>query len=94
MLKSALAAATILLSAPAPADGPGRNWISRERVSRILEKRGYHVTEIEADDGHWEGEARRRGMRYDFHVDPHGGRVTKLERDRDCPPLHGRCARD
>ena len=75
--------ATILLAAPALADRPGRNWISRERVSRVLAQRGYHMTKIEADDGHWEGEAKRRGVKYDFHVDPHSGRVTKLERDHD-----------
>ena len=37
----------------------------------------------EADDGHWEGEAVRRGAKFDFHIDPHSGRITKLERDRD-----------
>ncbi|RZL74131.1 MAG: PepSY domain-containing protein, partial [Sphingomonas sp.] len=53
------------------------------RVTTMLAKRGYKVTKIEADDGHWEGEAARRGAQYEFHVDPHNGKVTKLERDRD-----------
>lgn len=78
-----ISAAALIVPAAASADRPGRNWIARDKVVQILAKRGYRVTKIEADDGHWEGEARRRGREYDFHVDPHTGRVTKLERDRD-----------
>lgn len=76
-------AAALLGAAPALADVPGRNWISTAKVTHMLARRGYRVTKIEADDGHWEGEATRRGRNYEFHVDPHSGRVTKLERDRD-----------
>ena len=65
----------------ASADVPGRNWISTAKVTRILAARGYKIIKIEADDGHWEGEARRGRIKYDFHVDPHSGRITKLERD-------------
>jgi len=71
------------LSTPALADIPGRNWISSAKVTRMLAKRGYRVTKIEADDGHWEGDAVRRGLKYEFHVDPHSLHVTKLKRDRD-----------
>jgi hypothetical protein len=67
----------------AHADQPDRNWISSSRVIHMLEAKGYRVIKIEADDGHWEGEAVRRGATFDFHVDPHSGRITKLERDRD-----------
>ena len=49
----------------------------------MLEAKGYRVIKIETDDGHWEGEAVRRGAKFDFHGDPHSGRITKLERDRD-----------
>lgn len=83
LITSAVCAAGLILPTAALADQPGRNWIARDKVVQILAKRGYRVTKIEADDGHWEGEARRRGLEYDFHVDPHSGRVTKLERDRD-----------
>ena len=72
-----------LVSGTAHADQPGRNWISSTRVIHMLEAKGYRVIKIEADDGHWEGEAVRRGAKFDFHVDPHSGRITKLERDRD-----------
>lgn len=79
-----VACAVALVSPTAAfADRPGRNWMAREKVVRILARKGYRVTKIEADDGHWEGEARRAGRAYEFHVDPRSGRVTKLERDRD-----------
>lgn len=80
LIIAALAAGT---SAPTLADVPGREWISSAKVTAMLAKRGYRVTKIEADDGHWEGDAVRRGLKYEFHVDPHNGRVTKMERDRD-----------
>ncbi len=78
---AAFALAT-LSAAPALADEPGRGWISAARVTGMLAKRGYKVTKIDADDGHWEGEAMRGPRKYEFHVDPHNGAVTKLERDR------------
>ncbi len=83
ILIAAAFALTTMASAPAFADEPGRGWISSARVTAMLAKRGYNVTKIEADDGHWEGEAARRGATYEFHVDPHNGKVTKLERDND-----------
>ncbi len=83
ILIAAVFAVTALGGAPALADEPGRGWISSARVTTMLAKRGYKVTKIEADDGHWEGEAARRGAKYEFHVDPKSGKVTKLERDRD-----------
>jgi hypothetical protein len=73
---------TTIATTPAMADRPGRGWISQARVTHILAKRGYKVTKIEADDGHWEGEARRGRANYEFHADPHSGAITKLERDR------------
>lgn len=81
LMPIALLATMALPAAPALADRPGKNWISSQRASNILRQRGYRVTKIEADDGHWEGEARRGGRNYEFHVDPRSGRVTKLERD-------------
>lgn len=80
-MAAALAAA--VMTTPALADQPGRGWISMDKVMHMLAKRGYTVTKIEADDGHWEGEATRQGRHYEFHVDPHSGRITKMERDRD-----------
>jgi len=83
ILIAAAFAMAAMASAPAFAGEPGRGWISSARVTTMLAKRGYKVTKIEADDGHWEGEAARRGAQYEFHVDPKTGKVTKLERDND-----------
>ena len=71
------------ISSPTLADVPGRNLISRKKVTAMLAKSGYRVSKIEADDGHWEGDGVRRGLKYEFHVDPYSGRVMKMERDRD-----------
>ena len=70
-------------TSPALADVPGREWISSAQVSQALAKMGYQVRQIEADDGHWEGEATKGGRNYDFHVDSRTGRVTKMELDND-----------
>ena len=85
MIRKMLIAAVVAtgLSTPTLADVPGRNWISSAKVAAMLAKRGYRVTKIEADDGHWEGDAVRRGLKYEFHVDPRSGQVTKMKRDRD-----------
>lgn len=80
---SLLASALAFMAAPALADAPGKNWISRAQVSKMLAKQGYQVTKLEADDGHWEGEATKAGLKYEFHADPVTGKLTKLERDTD-----------
>ena len=85
MIKKLLVAVVTIagIGSPAIADVPGRDWVGVAKVKAMLAKRGYRVTKIEADDGHWEGEAMRGKARYEFHVDPHSGQVTKLERDND-----------
>ena len=83
MLKLASFALALVGTSPALADVPGRDWISSAQVSQTLAKMGYQVRQIEADDGHWEGEATKNGRNYDFHVDPRTGRVTKMELDND-----------
>ncbi|WP_048306810.1 PepSY domain-containing protein [Halomonas sp. PR-M31] len=66
------------------ADQPGEDWISMDKVKSILEDDGYsQVSEIQADDGHWEGEGMKNGEKYEFHVDPKSGEITKNERDSD-----------
>lgn len=79
-----LGLAVLLSQAPAFADQPGSDWISRDRVATILEQAGYGpITSMEADDGHWEGETTRGNQRIEFHVDPHSGEITKAEPDDD-----------
>ena len=68
MIKKLLvvAVATTVIGAPAYADMPGKGWISSANVKNMLAKRGYRVTKLEADDGHWEGEARKANASYEF----------------------------
>lgn len=79
----AIATLGALASSPAFADQPGADWISLQQAQETLKAAGYtQVTKIEADDGHWEGEGLKKdGMKYEFHVDPHSGKITKDEMD-------------
>ncbi len=66
----------------AMADQPGHDWISKEQVMLKLTAAGYtNVTELEADDGHWEGKGVKNGKIMEFHVDPKSGALTKEEID-------------
>jgi hypothetical protein len=81
-----LLAVALVLSATgagyAYADQPGADWIPADQVKQKLMESGYSsVTKIEADDGHWEGEGMKNGQKYEFHVDPHSGAITKDEPD-------------
>ncbi|HWW66223.1 MAG TPA: PepSY domain-containing protein [Sphingomonadaceae bacterium] len=82
-MRRILLASTVLalMATPVLADRPGRDWLDRAQVTQILKEQGYQVMKLEADDHHWEGEAVKDGQRFDFHVDPHTGNITKLERD-------------
>lgn len=66
------------------ADQPGADWkVSKDQAEAALKGAGYtQITKIEADDGHWEGEGiKADGKKYDFHVDPQTGKITKDELD-------------
>lgn len=82
-LFAGIATLAAFASAPAWADQPGADWISQQQAQEALKAAGYtQITKIEADDGHWEGEGMKKdGMKYEFHVDPHSGKVTKDEMD-------------
>ena len=55
-----------------------------DQVTQKLTAKGYtNFSKVEADDGHWELEADLKGVRYDLHVDPKSGEVTKSEPDND-----------
>jgi hypothetical protein len=83
MMKKQLivAIATTLLSWTAVhADQPGADWLSKDQVIQKLNSMGYtDVRKLEADDGHWEGDAMKDGKAYEIHVDPHNGALTKSE---------------
>ena len=73
-------------SGPAMAkkDRPGADWIPAEQVKQKLMDAGYSsITELEADDGHWEGEGMKNGVKMEFHVDPKTGAITKEKPDKD-----------
>lgn len=71
------AAAAIAVSGAAFADQPGKDWMSKNDVKKQMEGQGYSAIVMEADDGHWEGEAVKDGKIVEFHADAHTGRVTK-----------------
>lgn len=80
----ALAVAVLTIgTGVAVADKPGADWLTKEQVTQKLKDAGYsEITELEADDGHWEGEGKKDGKMMDFHIDPHSGKFTKEEVDR------------
>lgn len=83
-LFAGLALAGVMSAAPAWADQPGTDWkVTKDQAESTLKAAGYtSITKIEADDGHWEGEGTKAdGMKYEFHVDPHSGKITKDEMD-------------
>jgi hypothetical protein len=84
VVRTVAASAFLLASlAPAFADQPGADWLTIEQVTQRLKEAGYtQVNELEADDGHWEGEGMKDGQMIDFHVDPHTGEFTKEEVDQ------------
>ncbi|OJU28124.1 MAG: peptidase [Nitrobacter sp. 62-13] len=77
-------AAAMAVAGLAQADQPGADWMPADQVIQKLTAKGYtHLGKVEADDGHWELEADLKGVRYDLHVDPKSGEITKSERDDD-----------
>jgi hypothetical protein len=77
-LTATVAALTLAGTAWAAADQPGKDWITVEQAKSKLQAAGYtNVTKIEADDGHYEGVGVKNGQVYEFHVDPHSGKLTK-----------------
>jgi hypothetical protein len=63
-------------------DVPGADWMPKEQVIQKLEAAGYsNVTNVHADDGHWEGKGVKNGKIMEFHVDPHTGAIAKEKID-------------
>lgn len=71
MAGSLLAGGTV-----AYADQPGPDWMTKAQVTQKLNQMGYtNVSGLEADDGHWEGEAVHNGKIVEFHADPKTGAI-------------------
>ena len=81
-MKVVLLAAAFVAGAAglAHADMPGADWLTKDQITRKLADLGYtDIRKLEADDGHWEGDATKNGTAYEIHVDPHTGFLTKNE---------------
>jgi len=82
MMKSSILGAALLAlsTGVAVADQPGPDWLSMDAVIKILNNEGYSVvTELEADDGHWEADASKDGKVYEIHIEPKTGKLIKVE---------------
>ena len=63
---------------------PGADWMPADQVRQKLTEAGYKsIKKIKADDGHWEGEGMKNGVKMEFHVDPKTGAIIKEESDDD-----------
>jgi hypothetical protein len=61
----------------ARADQPGTDWMPAQQVIDKVLQSGYtQVTQLEADDGRWEGEGIKNGQKMDFHADLKTGVIT------------------
>ncbi|MEE7492027.1 MULTISPECIES: PepSY domain-containing protein [Methylobacterium] len=68
----------------AKSDKPSADWMPAEQVKQKLMDAGYSsITELEADDGHWEGEGMKNDVKMEVHVDPKTGAITKENPDKD-----------
>lgn len=78
-LTSLCAAAALLVSGAVLADRPGDDWIPIEQAIQAAQQAGYTtISEIEADDDHWEGEGYKQdGEKYKFKIDAKTGQVVK-----------------
>ncbi|MDO9428310.1 MAG: PepSY domain-containing protein [Methylobacterium sp.] len=65
------------------ADQPGADWMPADQVKQKLMATGYtSITEFEADDGHWEGEGMKNGVKMQFHADPKTGALLSEKPDK------------
>jgi hypothetical protein len=61
----------------AKADQPGPDRMPSQQVIEKVLQSGYtQITELEADDGRWQGEGIKNGQKMDFHADPRTGVIT------------------
>lgn len=75
-IAAAALALTLAWMAHAFADELGPDWMPRDQVRQKLLEAGYSkITQLEADDGHWEGEGVKGGKRVEFHLDPNSGAI-------------------
>ncbi|QUS42055.1 PepSY domain-containing protein [Tardiphaga alba] len=72
-----------IASTLAIADQPGADWITKDQAIQKLKSMSYtDVRKLDADDGHWEGDAVKDDKTYEIHMDPKTGALTKNELKR------------
>ncbi|GJD52287.1 hypothetical protein OPKNFCMD_5050 [Methylobacterium crusticola] len=72
----ALAALLVAGATGASADTVGADWMPIGQVIQKAEAAGYTlISEIEADDGHWEGQGMKDGRPMKFTADPRTGAI-------------------
>jgi peptidase YpeB-like protein len=49
---------------------------AKQVIEKVLQSGYTQVTQLEADDGRWEGESIKNGQKMDFHADPRTGVIT------------------
>jgi len=66
------------------ADEPGPDWISAKQVIKMAKQAGYsRISELEANDGQWEGKGIKNSRKMEFHADAKTGETTSEEPDDD-----------
>ncbi|MBN9531961.1 MAG: PepSY domain-containing protein [Alphaproteobacteria bacterium] len=77
------AAVFCIAAIPSYADTPGPDWMPPDQVIQKLRQAGYtSIREIEADNGRWEGEGIKNGVRMDFHADAKTGTIISEKPDK------------
>jgi hypothetical protein len=68
--------------ASASAELPGADWLTMDQAIEKLKAAGYiSVSELEADDGRWEGKGVKDGKTLEFHLDPKSGAISNEHLD-------------
>lgn len=75
-----IASAALFSTTAAFADKAGADWMPKEKVVQKLAAHGLTgVSGMDADDGHWEGDAIRNGKIVEFHADAHTGKLINVK---------------
>jgi len=54
---------------------------AQQVIEQVLKSGYMQVTQLEADEGRWEGEGIKNGQKMDFHADPKTGVITSEKLD-------------
>jgi len=54
---------------------------AQQVIEQVLKSGHTQVTQLEADEGRWEGEGIKNGQKMDFHADPKTGVISSEKLD-------------